>query len=1294
MRRLSLATLVILVSIIGLASPVMAGGGGPTRNETAASTVWMATIWFTPSCTASTPQITKVFPGQSLCVFANISASTDKPTADTTPLLKLNLPDGFVMEKPWTWDVSTGGGGSYKKYEYEVHFYALEDGNPSWYDSTDTCADSGWCTEENLPDGTNWTTNWSIRVESGTLPKNHTFAIVMYDAPANSYTADNFYAYGIPLYGGYGNKEFKDLEVSEALTITTSVNASCYQGGSGACGTNPFDIYGFQIGETVRINGSVSPSADVDSINITVIKPAGSINNIARFYKEVSVTGGTFEVLYSLTKVLSDRRGFYRVNLVAYDSTNASSIGSSTLEFQVGEEPTFDHEHSTLGHNSSLFRSHRRAPPDTLETCKECHNKIFTNTSELWFQDQGAAPGEPVGNFGTPGQQAEHPGLRPAPSRNCYWYHLVHTDAPQHNSTRAQTATPEPGTVMYYEKVDGADEETAQITALYSSPPGTNHEEHFVWTDTCAMCHLKVRNPMGPTYQTERIRSEGCVRSGDSPACHIITMDGTHENAPSCEACHGGDDPNIPDCENCHVQPLAWVNRTTPTTATIEPASTDITSLVEVVDANAGNLHPGDEDDAKYFYIRFGPRFREKATLGVAWNTLITTDSASGNVSAYYNDSNGVFRLFGYTGTLAAVDVWLNMSTNVSFSNLGTDEDGNFLIKLNVSGTIGNKKVVGIDYSEMNVRALDNILVNDTHEGLECLNCHGHAHNATKDIYCASCKGDLLVSTSVHKHNFSATEKVEGVNTSNWCMECHGWQHNQAPAESRADNGSATQGFILRVPKCYNCHNNNVTNTSWRRYSEMEIPPWGIRVHGEAAAENQRVNTTNYGEGTNVNGSCRFCHNSQHNVSFANQPQNPQCQDPNCHGSNATNGYNPSSATVGPRINWTHGENFISLGAPTCVDCHNNRTVRVFNTTANSSILINASIHLTNRSMGYWNMTPFNITRTNSLGNVSSADCKKCHNIEPWDTIDSCGDGNCHSPSAGTLLIHSANMNVDSNLDGLHSTGGPDCGASGCHDAFNNPGAPSINFSAVEQGIHGQINRLTGNTTTLTKGEVTKACWACHNYDVGKGVQPPDGEMSNASTGYKNPAACFLCHNGTALFTNVASAPAVYEHYLNASNVKAASNVTNGSTDIEKISNSCVQCHNKGEMVLPANDPDFGSSVTDVDVDGVLGGNITFAHYGRNRSIPGDQYNLRKTRDSTICGSGGPTNCSNLNNFPYGGVTYTYTDCSYCHQNATTPFNSSMNPHYHAQPHSELEWSLLYGLPLPIRRREHHHKDS
>jgi hypothetical protein len=121
----------------------------------------------------------------------------------------------------------------------------------------------------------------------------------------------------------------------------------------------------------------------------------------------------------------------------------------------------------------------------------------------------------------------------------------------------------------------------------------------------------------------------------------------------------------------------------------------------------------------------------------------------------------------------------------------------------------------------------------------------------------------------------------------------------------------------------------------------------------------------------------------------------------------------------------------------------------------------------------------------------------------------------------------------------------------------------------------------------------------------------------------------------------------VSEHFINGSDLKAGSNQPTAVT-------SCLGCHNKSEMLIPANDPDFGT-FADTDGDGVVGGNSSFYHYGKNRSS-----DLRVTRNSSDCGGSADTNCSAWNSFP-ANTNYTYTDCSYCHQNASTAFASAMN---------------------------------
>jgi hypothetical protein len=123
---------------------------------------------------------------------------------------------------------------------------------------------------------------------------------------------------------------------------------------------------------------------------------------------------------------------------------------------------------------------------------------------------------------------------------------------------------------------------------------------------------------------------------------------------------------------------------------------------------------------------------------------------------------------------------------------------------------------------------------------------------------------------------------------------------------------------------------------------------------------------------------------------------------------------------------------------------------------------------------------------------------------------------------------------------GIGTAGTPDCGAAECHDSENSPGEEAINFTAFSLSVHGKINQDALNTTDLTAGNVTKACWACHNHQS-DGVQPPVDAMSTIGDNYLNPAACYDCHNSTQkAFSGVSSAPAVYNHFSNSTNIRAA----------------------------------------------------------------------------------------------------------------------------------------------------------
>jgi hypothetical protein len=174
--------------------------------------------------------------------------------------------------------------------------------------------------------------------------------------------------------------------------------------------------------------------------------------------------------------------------------------------------------------------------------------------------------------------------------------------------------------------------------------------------------------------------------------------------------------------------------------------------------------------------------------------------------------------------------------------------------------------------------------------------------------------------------------------------------------------------------------------------------------------------------------------------------------------------------------------------------------------------------------------------------------------------------------------------------------------------------------------VHSQLNNRSGDPGPVSDPSATyntnnRRCWACHN----NGSVTGSGSMGLNKT---TPWQCDDCHLASGSENSKYTILTIAEHYLNGADIQAA---TDSATDVL----SCLGCHNKSEMLNPANDPDFGT-FSDTDGDGVVGGNSSFYHYGKNRT-------------SDIVTSG-------------------VTDCDYCHQNTSTAFASAMdvNVTYHS----------------------------
>jgi hypothetical protein len=1084
--------------------------------------------------------ITSIQPGQTFYINATISATSD--TGSTFPLAKLSMPPGFTIIPNKVND------GTYDIEEHSVHFYSLE-------------ADGDWyVTGSSLADGTNWNTGWVVKADDYLIPgKNYTFFIAMYDEDTTGGTKTSYYKNFPAYYQGWGNKFYKDIYVQPTIsTLTVSVNSTTYDIGGGVT------VEGFKIGDTVLISGTTEPNANV---NITIWKPQYTIG------AKITTTAdgsGNFQATYTLTENW-DRRGIYTVEVIAYKAPNL--IARTKINFYVGDN---------IAQNDKAFRSKRVSPPDISYSCGDCHTAVFFNYSVMSQADQ-INPG----SEGTPDPHKEHP-YRSPPTENCDWIHWIHDPLPEFNESRlasgvllkqdrvtAGRSYTQPGEITHLAEWERDDKTPPPyaITEFYAEP--LNYPDSAGEWTACSMCHLNVR---GYSY----VRTDNtltCTPKGNNrPGCHVVEREGTHKYTPSCQNCHVPSgkslkDVELPNCLKCHAIKNYWEYGVGTSHAT-DSSGSDITDAVMADDENVFRL----DTSGQYVEANISAPFREKALqvikIGVNWNG--TTSGGAGNqqIELQYLDVNGIWQSAGLsparTTPFEATDYFIIKNTSdPSLTNpAGLNEHGEIVVRV-VYPTDGNsKEFADIDYIFMDILADDSIALEGAHEGVECLNCHGHSHNATRQIYCTSCKGQKLAPEGEHvwqKKNATGGDIIEGVNTSLWCTECHGGYGHTS---------------ITNTPSCAKCHNPSVANKSWKRYSYTEIPPWGLdNIHGRA------------------NLFCEDCHIDNHNVTL------PSCNAEGCHIANISDtvpssGYyatwDDSTKTHDPShssgTNYTiemhaynasgwYGKSDKKWGA-TCDECHNNHTSEVYLKLENK--WINAStdsmVHSTNRSIA--EMVPYN----ESYASYDAKWCVDCHQDRGSHYGWSCLD--CHYRDDGDdtfkePAFHSAKI-------AKSGGGGPNC--IGCHD-IGGSATHIINVTALNLSVHGGI--VTNSSTYSTYG-LNQSCYACHTSD---GLAPDD--MGDR---YNNPWTCVDCHTSGGAKAGAYGAPIVSEHYRSGDNITA---VGYASTDVL----SCLACHQNATdaslrdfMLIPANDPNEGSSVSDVDGDGIKGGNISFYHYGKDNS--------------------------------------------------------------------------------------------
>ncbi|MDD5474220.1 MAG: cytochrome c3 family protein, partial [Candidatus Methanoperedens sp.] len=135
---------------------------------------------------------------------------------------------------------------------------------------------------------------------------------------------------------------------------------------------------------------------------------------------------------------------------------------------------------------------------------------------------------------------------------------------------------------------------------------------------------------------------------------------------------------------------------------------------------------------------------------------------------------------------------------------------------------------------------------------------------------------------------------------------------------------------------------------------------------------------------------------------------------------------------------------------------------------------------------------------------------------------------------------------------------------------------------------------------------------ACHNTS---GYAPTNNTHPDKRD---TPYICTDCHLSSGSMAGAYNATIIYNHYKNATNIRAQDNKTS-------VLASCIGCHeNVSTMKISNNDTDYGLFAS--DGIGLNGGNTSFYHYGANRS-------------------------------GFGKSAGSYEYCIYCHRNATGEFN-------------------------------------
>ncbi|MCK5659862.1 MAG: hypothetical protein KAH86_00780, partial [Methanosarcinales archaeon] len=547
----------------------------------------------------------------------------------------------------------------------------------------------------------------------------------------------------------------------------------------------------------------------------------------------------------------------------------------------------------------------------------------------------------------------------------------------------------------------------------------------------------------------------------------------------------------------------------------------------------------------------------------------------------------------------------------------------------------------------------------------DCAYCH---QNATSDF-------KTVMTKSVYSSNMTNhTTWSDSPTCTNSTCHAGGWLHNlslQKPALN--DNLCDNAGCHSSKPKhnsqvnCINCHTNDSSTDADIHSIKF------LQIDATYSASNSSATAAD----------CTTCHQgSTVSITTINVSSLPKIQFPMQHSNNASNGsiwnatgYWTNQSTA---CDYCHGDTIHDASALGKPDQFNGSNLIGATDFTNGTWC--ASCHY----QGYSDYATTITTMSPVPPEISNNTTYAPSGISGYlnhslSTYNDSACNACHYPNAAnsTLLMHGTQVG---------SGGGPDCASSSCHGLS---GAKPVNITAMNLSAHNELNSATTSGVSLTAGNITKACWLCHDDGLQPTIEDHNGYNSisvkgcDDSTCHNDPSSSVYMashsSNTSAVYVQTNSTTTTCEFCHSLTDVNISTNITQTGTIDMMIESGASFVNTTAHYVRdPVNATTDEHSVIDtVGWDGGSQGCV-YCHKTDNATkfnsidIRGSSSSAHSTGENCyVCHIRGTTTLHDAGVF---NATAGGPDCVYCHANSTSPSNdvnySAMNTSMHANVNS------------------------